>query len=213
MLTVGSLRAEYELSRDQIRDRLDTFSAVWRKGDRAVFSELCFCILAANSSAQMGLDTLAAMGDLLWDGSVREIQTKLSGRFRYWRVRPEYIVATREFLRGACGMKLRDFIMTFPDSRQRREFFAESPQVRGIGYKESSHFLRNIGFNGYAILDKHILTCLRELGVIGRRLFPTNPRRYRLIEGRMIRFSRECGIGIDELDLVLWKHKTGKILK
>ena len=43
-------------------------------------------------------------------------------------------------------------------------------RIKGLGYKEASHFLRNIGFPGYAILDKHILNSLREMGVIGKRM-------------------------------------------
>ena len=38
--------------------------------------------------------------------------------------------------------------------------------VKGLGYKEASHFLRNIGVKGHAILDKHVMRCLAEIGVI-----------------------------------------------
>jgi N-glycosylase/DNA lyase len=212
-MTWEEIEREYTESRSEIRTRLEEFSKIWDQGDPSIFRELCFCILAANSSAEMGMKTLTALEDLLDSGSVEEMQERLSGRFRYWRVRPAYIVSTRDYLNEICGLQLRGLIESFPDSDQRRAFFAENRRIRGIGYKEASHFLRNIGFRGYAILDKHILSCLRELKVIGSRLFPTPGRRYRLIERRMIRFSERCGIGMDELDLVLWKHKTGKILK
>jgi N-glycosylase/DNA lyase len=212
-MTQESLLSEFDLHRDEIRKRLEAFSRVWEEGDRAIFKELCFCILAANSSAEMGIKTLSAIEDLLWDGRVEQLQQRLSKGFRYWRIRPVYIVSTREYLRETCGLRLKDLIQSFPDAESRRDFFATHPKIRGIGYKEAGHFLRNIGFRGYAILDKHILSCLRELGVTGARLAPNNPRRYKLIEKRMKRFSDEIGIGLDELDLLLWRHKTGKILK
>ena len=161
----------------------------------------------------MGMKTLLEIEEFLWIGKLEDIQARLSGRFRYWRIRPHYIVSTREYLRETCGLQLKRLIQSFPDPDKRRDFFAQNREIRGIGYKEASHFLRNIGFKGYAILDKHVLSCLRELKIIGPELFPTNRRRYRLIENRMRRFSEGLRIGIDELDLLLWKHKTGKILK
>ena len=85
--------------------------------------------------------------------------------------------------------------------------------VRGLGYKEASHFLRNIGFQGLAILDKHILSSLAEFGVIKENRPPKNRKEYLEIEGKMRRFAEEIKIDMDELDLLLWSRKTGKILK
>ena len=84
---------------------------------------------------------------------------------------------------------------------------------KGIGYKEASHFLRNIGFKGYGILDKHIINCLFELGVIKEAIPPKNKRDYLEIEEKMKKFSEKIRIDFDELDLVLWSFKTGKVLK
>jgi N-glycosylase/DNA lyase len=212
-MTLDQLNRVYADCRSEIRQRLDEFAGVRDGDDRTLFEELCFCILAANSSAEMGLKTLDAVRDLLWEGDLEAIRSRLSAGFRYWRIRPAYIVSTREYLRTTCGLKLKFLVHSFSDPEVRRDYFAANPGIRGIGYKEASHFLRNIGFRGYAILDKHVLACLREFGVIGPRLAPSNPRRYRLIERRMRRFSADIGIDFDELDLLLWKCKTGKIIK
>lgn len=212
MLTVRSLLADRRVHGDEIRARLTDFGAVWNEGDEAVFKELCFCILAANSSAEMGLRTLAAIDDLVWQGSVEAMRDRISNGFRYWRIRPAYIASTRDHLRAVCGLRLRDWIGAMPEEA-RRDLLASDPGVKGVGFKEASHFLRNVGFKGLAILDKHVLACLRELGVIGRTLKANNPRRYRLIEARMRRFAADIGIPMDELDLLFWRHKTGKILK
>ena len=85
--------------------------------------------------------------------------------------------------------------------------------VKGFGYKEASHFLRNIGFKGYAILDKHILNSLIEFGVVDEIKMPLNRDRYLGIEGKMKVFSNEIGIPMDELDLLLWSRRNGRILK
>src|SRR5260370_36581601 len=94
-----------------------------------------------------------------------------------------------------------------------REWRATELRIRGLRYKEASHYLRNIGFKGYSILDKHIVRCLAELGVIDSPNPPTNRNRYLEAETRMRQFARQVRIDFDELDLVLWSIKTGEILK
>jgi N-glycosylase/DNA lyase len=85
--------------------------------------------------------------------------------------------------------------------------------VKGLGYKEASHFLRNIGLPGYAILDKHILRSLAELSVIDSPKPPATRARYLALEERLRDFSKKIEIDFDELDLVLWSMKTGEVLK
>ncbi|MEJ7712450.1 MAG: hypothetical protein WKF84_22005 [Pyrinomonadaceae bacterium] len=73
--------------------------------------------------------------------------------------------------------------------------------------------MRNVGFSGYGILDKHILQSLTELGVISSPVPPTTRSKYLLTEEKMRDFARSVQIDFDELDLVLWSLKTGEILK
>jgi len=208
------LKKDYRAKKPLIVRRLAEFRAVYKKGDRAIFEELCFCILTAGSSARMGMRTIEALKDILHNGSEQELQKRAQAhRVRFWRIRPSYIVRTREYLKDACGMKLRVLLESFESPDLRRDFFAKNKLVKGLGYKESSHFLRNIGFPGYAILDKHILNSLREMGVITKKMRPTNRAGYLAIEKRLARFSEELGIDMDHLDLLLWSRKTGEILK
>ena len=86
--------------------------------------------------------------------------------------------------------------------------------VSGLGYKEATHFLRNIGRNGgLAILDRHILRNLKRYGAI--RSLPTSLSRkhYLSIERRFKTFADRIGIPIDELDLLFWSMETGEIRK
>lgn len=211
---ISELRRDYRAKKPLIVKRLAEFSHAYEKGDRAIFEELCFCILTAGSSAKMGIRTIGALKDLLRSGSLNELQQRAKAhRVRFWRLRPSYIVHTREYLDEACGRKLKKLIGSFDSRDDRRDFFAKNNGIKGIGYKEASHFLRNIGFPGYAILDKHILNSLRELGVISARMRPTTRARYLAIEKKLEQFSREIGIDMDHLDLLLWSRKTGEILK
>lgn len=211
---IAELQRDYRVKRMAIEQRLSEFQAVYEQGDEAIFEELCFCILTAGSSARMGMRTIDVLRDILQTGSLEELQARAKkGRVRFWRVRPAYIYHTREYLRGYCGLRLRSLIESFKDPEERRDFFARNKAIKGLGYKEASHFLRNIGFRGYAILDKHIISGLREMGVIHRKMLPNTPDRYKEIEKRLAAFSKEIGIDMDHLDLLLWSRKTGEILK
>ncbi|HEY6011594.1 MAG TPA: N-glycosylase/DNA lyase [Nitrospirota bacterium] len=211
---IAELRKDYRAKRPAIVKRLAEFRAVYEKGDRAIFEELCYCILTAGSSAKMGMRTVAALRDLLRSGSEQELQQRAKAhRVRFWRLRPSYIVHTREYLDDACGLKLRKLIGSFECPVARRDFFAKNKGIKGLGYKEASHFLRNIGFPGYAILDKHILNSLREMGVISPRMRSTTRAGYLAIEQKLKQFAEELGIDMDHLDLLLWSRKTGEILK
>ncbi len=211
---IVDLKKDYRAKKRVIEQRLREFRAVYDQGDRALFEELCFCILTAGSSARMGLRTIAALRDILLTGTKEELQERARlHRVRFWRIRPAYIHCTREYLGEICGMKLRRLLDSFDDPKERRDFLAKNRSIKGLGFKEASHFLRNIGFRGYAILDKHIVNSLREMGVIDRRLKPTSRKGYLAIEERLARFAAEIGIDMDHLDLLLWSRKTGEILK
>lgn len=211
---IAELKREYIVKRQAIEQRLEEFRAVYDRGDEAIFEELCFCILTAGSSARMGMRTIDALREVLRTGSLDDLQSRAkNGRVRFWRLRPAYIYHTREYLRGCCGLNLRGLIESFKDPEERRDFFARNKSIKGVGYKEASHFLRNIGFRGYAILDKHIISGLREMGVIQENMIPNTPARYKEMEKRLAAFAKEIGIDMDHLDLLLWSRKTGEILK
>jgi N-glycosylase/DNA lyase len=82
-----------------------------------------------------------------------------------------------------------------------------------LGYKEASHFLRNIGIKGHAILDKQVMRCLAEVGVVDSAKPPSTRKQYLDVEQKFLRFAKDIRINCDELDLVLWSMKTGEILK
>lgn len=213
-VTIENIVAAHRERRREIRARLSEFRRVWEeKSDARLWEELVFCIFTAGASARMGLRSIEAIRHLLESGSQQEISRALASRHRYPNSRSGYIVVTREFLREDCGMRLGERLEAFTDALARRDWLARTPHIKGLGYKESSHFLRNVGFSGYAILDKHILRSLAELGVIRSPEPPTTRARYLETEERLKDFARRIGIDFDELDLVLWSMKTGEILK
>jgi N-glycosylase/DNA lyase len=213
-VTVEKIRAAHRARRDEIRARLAEFDEVWRAAsDERLWEELVFCIFTAGASARMGLRSVEAVRGLLARGTHEELAGALQSKHRYPRARSGYIVVTREYLEGDCRMRLRERLEGFSDPMARRDWLARERGIKGLGYKESSHFLRNVGLRGYAILDKHILRSLAEMGVIESPQPPSTRARYLATEERLRRFARDVAIDFDELDLVLWSMKTGEILK
>jgi N-glycosylase/DNA lyase len=213
-LDLEELKRIYNDKRREIRDRLRDFAKVGRTGSQErLFEELTFCIFTAGASARMGLRSVESVRPVLMGGSVRDIQRALVGRHRFPNNRAAYVFDTREYLREHCGLQLHATLRGFKIADQRRDFLAANRNVRGIGYKEASHFLRNIGYRGYAILDKHLLSRLAEFEVIESPRPPSTKKGYLAIEEKLKLFADSIGIDFDELDLLLWYTKTGEILK
>lgn len=181
--------------------------------DARLWEEMVFCFFTGGCSAKMGLRSVAAVRDLLADGEQPELAEALTGVHRYPNARSRYIVESRDFLRKHCGMALRNKLESFDCHYERRDWLVKEKGIKGLGYKEASHFLRNIGFSGYAILDKHVLRCLHELKIIDDPKPPNTRVRYLTVEGKLKQLAKEARIDFDELDLVLWSMKTGEILK
>ena len=212
-ISLEELRQSYTTKKPLIAQRMQEFEEVYKQGDEAIFTELCFCIFTAGASARMGLSCIDAIKDIILTGSAEELESRIERKHRYPKARAEYIVHTRNFLQEECDLQIKKLIESFEDRMELRDFFAANKGIKGIGYKEGSHFLRNIGFKGYAILDIHILRSLHEFGVIDSPKPPTNRKRYLEAEVKMKEFAEKIDIDFDDLDFLLWSNKTGEILK
>ena len=130
---------------------------------------------------------------------------------RFHKKKAQYIELARDFFTEKSKLKIKHRIGA-KNAFEVREFLAGN--VKGIGYKEASHFLRNIGLgSGLAILDRHILKNLERFGVIGGVPKSLAPRKYMEIESRMYGFSEKIGIPLGHLDLLFWSMETGKVFK
>jgi len=213
-ITLERIKSAHAERREEILKKLAEFVAVWQAGeDERIWEEMVFCFFTGGCSARMGLRSVEAVRPILLTGNHAELAAALVGRHRYPNARAGYIVASREFLQEHCDMKLRKKLWSFENALDRRDWLVKEKRIKGLGYKEASHFLRNIGFKGYAILDKHILRSMAELKIIDDPKPPNTRSRYLTIEEKLKNLSNRLEIDFDELDLVLWSLKTGEILK
>ncbi len=189
--------------------RINEFLLLKDQSSTDWFRELVYCILTANSSAEMGLRSIHALveNDQLLRGSLIGIRNTLKEvSYRYPNRRAEYIVQARV----KCNI-LKEAVMSFGSIFESREWLIG--EIRGIGWKESSHFLRNVGFLEVAILDRHVLSIMVQYGLIFLKPKSLTKRRYLEYESKLRRISEEMDMSLGQLDLYLWYMKTGKVLK
>ncbi|HOI76616.1 MAG TPA: N-glycosylase/DNA lyase [Methanofastidiosum sp.] len=204
----------YSSIKDEIEARLNEFSEIWQnETDENLFSELAFCLLTPQSKAKMCWGSVCTLKgkDALINGSEEEVLECLYGvRFKYKKAK--YIVEVRELFKVNGKITLRKEIEKYQSPFEIREWLVEN--VKGMGHKEASHFLRNIGKGeDLAILDRHILKNLVLIGVIEKIPDSIPPKKYLEIENIVREFSKEIEIPLDHLDIVLWYKETKEIFK
>ncbi len=210
---VRILQSLYKERKDAIRNRLSEFKQVMKWRDSDVFGELAFCLLTPQSSAKICWDAVSKLKQesLLLSGRPADLLPRLS-QVRFGESKARYIVEAREMFTKNGGLQLKARIESFYNPFELREWLVEN--VKGLGYKEASHFLRNIGLGeGFAILDRHILRNLASLQVIPEIPVSLTKKRYLEIEEKLRRFSAEIGIPMADLDLLFWSKETGWIFK
>ena len=111
------------------------------------------------------------------DGEKNDLLSSLEAIHKYAENVSRYIVFTREYLKKEHGFLLKSLVGSFEDRVERRDFFAKNPGIKGLGYVQTSHFLRNLGFPGYAILDRNNLASLFELGIISEARYPLTKKK------------------------------------
>lgn len=210
--TTENLMKSYAERRVKIKRRLLEFRQVWRESDERIFSELCFCICTPQSSARTcdkAIDRLSKSGTL-FRGDEESIRRSLVG-VRFSGNKARYIVGARQLFTKSGEIEIKG-MLRFADPRRMREWLVT--HVKGIGYKEASHFLRNIGLGEkLSILDRHILKNLLRYGIIHEVPKTLTPKKYLEVEMEMKKFSQRIDIPLAELDLLFWSEETGEIFK
>lgn len=182
--------------------RYNEFQNFSTKTNAQWFSELCFCILTANSQAKRAIAIQEKLGHSgFLEKPLEEIASTIkSFGHRFHNNKAKYIIQAREFA------NIKDRLKNFDDFTA-REYIVKN--IKGIGYKEASHFLRNVGYSQVAIIDRHILKFLLEQKLIPEIPKTITTKHYLKFEKILQNFSSNQSI----LDLMIWCHMTGEVLK
>lgn len=203
---IDELKSTYEIKKEEILKRLEDFSKV---PEENYFYEACFCILTPQSKAVNAAKVehiLKSKNFLENDLDLESILFEKNHYIRFHNTKAE---------------RLRELKAIFPDilynlkseisNFDKRAFILKN--VKGYGLKESSHFMRNIGFRNLAILDRHILRNLIKIGIFSEMPKIVPEKNYYLVENEFMKFADEIKIPIDELDLLFFSQENGEILK
>lgn len=193
-----------------VKSRLSEFKSFKEKSNDDWFSELCFCILTANSRAKTAL---AIQKELGFNGFSKLSREKIrdsikNNKHRFHNNKAKYIIQAREHLQ--IKGKLIDLINE-QGIIKARNWIAEN--INGLGYKEASHFLRNVGFDGIAILDRHIINLMVENNILKEKPLSLTKKNYPQIEKTFLDLAEKVNISPAELDLFMWYLKAGEVLK
>lgn len=206
---VEALKQDSELN-NRIQKRFLEFKSFENKNNSAWFSELCFCILTANSRALTAIKIQRIVGS---KGFLTYSQEELSSiikqnKHRFHNNKSNYIVQARSF------KKIKDLVKKLNlenDIIYTREWIAKN--IKGLGFKESSHFLRNVGFTNVAILDRHIVNLMFDYKIINSKPKTLTKSIYLELENKFNNFAKKLDLNSSLADMYLWYIKTGEVLK
>ncbi len=200
----------YKSVKERIEQRFREFDTLRKQADDSVFlKELIFCLLTPQSKARTCAEAVERLFEHpeFPDMDIGKIAETIHP-VRFKNMKAGYIKSAIERF---SSESLKSRMGNFQDPQKARKWLVQN--VKGMGMKEASHFLRNTGY-GYdlAILDRHILKNLAKFGVIEMPATLTE-KRYLEIEGKMRKFCEETGIPMHHMDFLLWYIQTGDIFK
>ena len=203
---IHELHEAFAERKEIIRERLREFAET--KPDDYYY-ELAYCLLTPQSNASHAaavIDQLRSADLLNSDVEPTAFLRQKTQYIRFHNTKARRLLEAKGRFPQIAGTLSRGGAAT-----ELREWLVH--HVKGLGWKEASHFLRNIGHRRLAILDRHILKNLKHYGVLRSIPHTLTPGRYVAIEAKFAAFASEVGISMDELDLLFWSKETGQVLK
>ncbi len=199
----------YNQIKEDIIERINFFKRIWEQGDnKDILIELTFCLLTPQSTARRADIVLQNLikKNLLENLEYEKIREELKF-VRFMNNKARYIIQNWKNFPN-----LKDILMKIDNIYDKREWLYKN--IIGMGMKESSHFLRNIGFvEGIAILDRHILRNLVFLDVISEIPKTLSKKKYLEIEKKYLDFCEDIGIPSAHFDFVVWYKENNEIFK
>ncbi|MDT7875367.1 N-glycosylase/DNA lyase [Sulfolobaceae archaeon RB850M] len=193
--------------RARVLERAEEFLLNNKAGEDIWFRELVLCILTANSSfisAYKALNCVFEYNFFSLDQYKLSKILKECG-YRFYNLKSKYLMEAKS-LYGSLKKIIKP--LADRDQWEAREFLVN--KVNGIGYKEASHFLRNVGYFDLAIIDRHVLRFITDIvGDIKLR----KRRDYFLVEGLLRSIADGLNIQVGLLDLFIFFKQTKTLVK
>lgn len=191
----------------EVKARLAEFAKNARLDADGKFVELCFCILVANSNLEKTKAVWEKINEEFLYLDQKELTKKLKMHgYRFYNLRAKFIVEARD--------KKDEIEKSFRTMKEQglRQWLYDN--IKGLGWKESSHFLRNMGSENFAILDTHVVSMMHKHGLVESAPKSLSPKKiYFELEKVLEKVSKELKISMAELDMYMFYLDSGKMPK
>ena len=173
-----------------------------KEEEKAILMELIFCINSPQTKYTKNIkgEELSKLVDALPSLSVEDLAELYKGRIRFHNNKARYCIAAHIIF-----PEILTVLGWGSSPKRKREWLVK--HVKGLSYKEASHFIRNIGRDGgeLAILDIHILKYLDY-----PKSYVPSRKEYLNLEQVFIDKAEALGIPAGELDVKLWEEYRAK---
>lgn len=206
--TLDKFERFYRANVQIFENRLRSFKRSWQK---RILQELIFCLCTPQTSPlKADLASIRINEELQKKPlTVDEIAAILRDPKNYVR------------FHRTKALRIQQLILSFDDvyaeltknltPHEERAFLVR--HVKGFSFKEASHALRNLGREGLAIIDRHIIRFLSELRLVHSSDIKNIQRHYNLIEAKIRELCNCCRFNMDAFDIAVFMFKTGFFLK
>ena len=203
----------YKKFRNDIDEAIKGYASTIDYEEKDYFAEIAFCILTPQSKARNAWSAIEKLktNGLLYTGNERDIVEYLNV-VRFKNNKAKYLIELRDLMTRNGKLDSKNILKEIGDVFEKRNWILKN--IKGMGLKEAAHVLRNLGYGRYlAILDRHVLKNLKELGVIKEIPKTLTLKIYFEIEEKMKEYSKYVNIPMDALDLVFWSQQAGEVFK
>ena len=210
---MDQLYATYLLLELKINNKIQGFKNIWKNQNKErIFQELTFCLLTPQSKAENAWETINILthNNKIFVGEANDMSQDMN-LIRFKNNKAKYIEEARKIFFDKNNTIMN--ILSSGDTILKKRNLLKKT-IKGYGLKESSHFLRNIGFvEDITILDRHILRNLESYHVIESIPKTITEKQYFEIENKMLSFSKKIDIPVGALDFVFWYNSKNTLFK
>lgn len=197
----------------------------WEKlTEGALWRELCFCILSSNVPYEMAS---SAVLQLSFKGLLDSEALRNTGEIAIARElkRPIYLperidrsYRVYRFARRRAFDIVGAWRFVYSENSGLSPMLGEGYSftdlrailvagVPGVGFKEASHFLRNVKYtDSIAVLDSHVLSFMNSFVSPVSTISSLTPRRYVQLESLLVQFAHRMGLCPAILDMAIWEY-------
>ena len=190
-----------------------------KKTKQTIFYDLCFCLCAPQTTFKNNIKVIAELKKEEFYDLPLEMFTKCKHCMdalketlkpvRFYNNKARYLIEAKENFneillnikkvdKDDCGYAQREWLVK---------------NVKGLGMKAASHFLRNLGYDALAIIDTHIIKFManrepkevREELIKEYRKSVTKSRGYEMLEMSFQCLAGKYKMTTAELDALVWK--------